>query len=203
MQSYLSNRLQFVGVNGHTLRNQTVQFGVPQGSVLRPFLFSLYINDFQNASEIKIARFADDTLLYLSTKKFLGFEKRVNKSLDQISQWINSNKLTINLSKSKLMLVGPSVITDNQMLTFVLKIQNQNLERVKEYKYLGVIFDEKLNWKAHISHLTNKLSKVAGIFYKLRKIVNKNTLIQVYYALVHSHLIYGILSWGRACKSAI
>ena len=62
------------------------------------------------------------------------------------------------------MLVGPSVITDNQMLTFVLKIQNQNLERVKEYKYLGVIFDEKLNWKAVISHLTNRLSKVVGNF---------------------------------------
>ena len=89
------------------------------------------------------------------------------------------------------------------MLTFVLKIQNQNLERVKEYKYLGVIFDEKLNWKVHISHLTNRLSKGAGIFYKLRKIVNKNTLFQVYYALVHSHLIYGILPWGRASKSAI
>ena len=124
-------------------------------------------------------------------------------NLDQISQWINSNKLTINLNKSKFKLVGPSVIADNQMLTFVLKIQNQNLERVKEYKYLGVIFDEKLNWKAHISHLTNRLSEVAGIFYKLKKIMNKNTLIQVYYALVHSHLICGILSWGRACKSAI
>ena len=67
------------------------------------------------------------------------------------------------------MLVGPSAITDNQMLTFALKIQNQNLERVKKYKYLGVIFDEKFNWKAHISDLTNRLSKVAGIFYKLRK----------------------------------
>ena len=170
-QSYLSNRLQFVEVNGHTSRNQTVQFGVPQGSVLGPFLFLLYINDFQNASEFKIAQFADDTLSYLSIKNFLGFEKRVNKSLDQISQWINSNKLTINLNKLKFMLVRPSVITDIQMLTFVLKIQNQNLERVMEYKYLGVIFDEKLNWKPHISHLTNRLSKVAGIFYKLRKIV--------------------------------
>ena len=85
MQSYLSNRLQFVEVNGHTSRNQTEQFGVPQGSVLGPFLFLLYINDFQNASELKIAQFADDSLLYLSTKNFLGFEKRVNKSLDQIS----------------------------------------------------------------------------------------------------------------------
>ena len=63
-----------------------MQFGVPQGSVLGPFLFLLHINDFQNASEFRITQFADDTLLYLSTKNFLGFEKRVNKSLHQISQ---------------------------------------------------------------------------------------------------------------------
>ena len=124
---------------------------------------------FKMHQNLKIAQFADDTLSYLPTKDFLGFEKRVNKSLDQISQWINSNKLTINLNKSKFMLVGPSAITDNQMLTFALNIQNQNLEKVKKCKYLGVIFDEKFNWKAHISHLTNRLSKVAGIFYKLRK----------------------------------
>ena len=85
MQSYLSDRLQFGEVNGHTSGNQTVQFGVPRFRSRIIFIL-LYINDFQNASEFEIAPFADDTLLRLSTKNFLGFEKCANKSLDQISQ---------------------------------------------------------------------------------------------------------------------
>ena len=102
------------------------------------------------------------------------------------------------------MLIAPESVGNIHIQNFVSKIHDQKLERVRKYKYLGIIFNEKLSWKAHISYLFKKLSKTAEIFYKLRTLVNKKkNLIQVYYALVHSKLMYGILSWGRAYTTTI
>ena len=139
-------------------------------------MFLLYINDFENASSFKLTQFADDTLLYLSSKNLTSLEYEINQSLIEVEKWINCNKLTINLSKSKFMLIAPKSVGNIHIQNFDSKIYDQKLERVREYKYFGVIFDEKLSWKAHISYLLKKLSKTAGIYYKLKTLVNKKKI---------------------------
>ena len=114
---------------------------MPQGLVLGLFLFLLYINDIQNASSYKLTQFADDTLLYMSSKNIASLEHEVNHSLMKVQRWIDSNKLTINLSKSKLMLIAPGSVDNDRLQNFVLKIHDQKLERRRKKNRIQVFGD--------------------------------------------------------------
>ena len=131
MTSYLSNRFQHVEIDGHKSDSQQLNYGVPQGSVLGAFLFLSYINDFQKTSSFKLTQFADDTLLYtsMSSKNITSLEHEVNHAFIEVQRWIDSNKLTINLSKSKFMLIALGSVDNDRLQNSVLKIRDQKLER--------------------------------------------------------------------------
>ena len=192
--SFLNNRQQFVIIKGIKSNNLNVTTGVPQGSVLGPLLFLLFINDLPTVSGFSCSLFADDACLGLSDSCPKSLESNVNKELIKISNWMKTNKICINYGKTVFMIVTNKTLNTK----FQIQIDNSNIEEVKSAKYLGVIIDNKLNWKNQIDSVTKKLSTGCWAIAKLRPFVNLKTLKTIYYTLIYPHLQYCISSWGSA-----
>ena len=200
LQSYLSNRRQYVKLCSRKSNLLTIDIGIPQGSILGPLLFLIYINDLPNASNFFVKLFADDTFLSLSDSNLKNLKVCTNAELKKIYTWLGANKLTLNIAKSKFM-----IITNKRVSTknFYLKINRTALERCSSYKYLGLFFDKDLNWNTHVNYLCKKLSKTCGIISKLRHCIDIETLKIVYYSLGYSYLRYGNIVWGNAAESVL
>ena len=200
LQSYLTNRKQFVNFGGFTSKCEKIDIGVPQGSVLGPLLFLIYINDLQNNTNLKVLNFADDTLLY-STFNKTTYKKDItslNSELENVSNWLKLNKLKLNLEKTRFMLFHPIRTTFWKNINFDVIIDKTIIKKVYSYKYLGVIIDDNLNWSEHIETLKNKLLKTIGVLYKTRYYLNEKSLYLIFNSLFMSHVKYGLLCWGRA-----
>ena len=165
LESYLSGRSQFVKLDGICSSTVQIKYGVPQGSILGPLLFLIYVNDLPSATKFFIKLFADDTFLCAQNKNMKVLEKDVNSELEKVFVWLASNKLTLNISKSKYMIFTN---TRKNFHEISVKINKTPLEKCTKYKYLGIVIDEKLNWKDHIEYVCKKVSKACGIFAKLR-----------------------------------
>ena len=197
--SYLSDRTQATCTNGTKSSYKNVNCGVPQGSILGPLLFLLYINDLPNVSLFDVRLFADDACLLLDNKYPNLLELNINNELIKINNWMKVNKLSINYKKTNFMIFTRR----RSNFTYRLQLEGQTLERVNSFKYLGVILSEKLSWTAHIGHLVTKISRASYIISKLRHYVDLNSLKMIYYSLVYPHLIYCITSWGKAPISVL
>ena len=199
IQSYLSNRSQYTKINNHQSYPSNVNCGVPQGSSLGPLLFLIYINDLPTASSFEAILFADDAFLTLSDKNLNSLQKRVNDELFKIDLWLRTNKLSLNYSKISFMIINkhPSTtFTGN----FQISINSHTLKRESVVKYLGILIDQNLNWSAHTKQLSFQLSRYAGLLYRTRKFLGKETLSLIYYTLIYSRVQYGITIWGSAKK---
>ena len=148
---------------------------------------------------LDVRLFADDACLLYSSNNSEDVENTMNKELIKISNWLKINKLTVNYSKSNFMLFTRTKCHKN----ICIKIEEKLLARVKEVKYLGVILDEGLIWKAHIDHLKDKIVKGSYILSKLRHYTCLSTLKMVYFSLIHPHLSYCATAWGGAAPSTI
>ena len=198
-RSYLSGRSQFLKLDNVKSFLINIEFGVPQGSILGPLLFLIFINDLPQATKLYIKLFADDTVLCAQNEDLLALEDEVNNELDKVFSWMASNQLTLNIKKSQFMLVT----NKRNVGTLKIKINDIPLVQCDSYKYLGIHFDSKLNWKTHIQHVCNKVSKACGALAKLRHCVPDQILIDFFNALIHSYLRYGILIWGSACTTTL
>ena len=199
-KSYLSDRKQFVSVNGISSLTSDITCGVPQGSVLGPLLFLIYINDLPNSSKIlTFFLFADDTNIYFESDGLTRLTKKINKELNKVKSWLDCNKLALNIDKTNFVLFH----SPRKQLpdTINLKFGKKSIKKVKYVKFLGVLVDEHLSWKFHINELCKKLSRTTGIFYKIRHYVPLQTLICLYNSLFSSFLNYGIIVWGLTCDS--
>ena len=168
LSSYLSGRQQCTKIGTFL---SSILWGVPQGSVLGPLLFLIFINDLPNAANLLAWLFADDTALALSAKNFFELELSLNLEVAKVNNWLLANKLTVHyIKKTQYMLIkDPRKSTCvGDPSNFQLTMGNHVIERTGSYKYLGVVFDEKLNWKLHIDKLCSKLSTVCGVISKLR-----------------------------------
>jgi hypothetical protein len=204
-QSYLSNRKQFVSCNdlNHT-QFLNVSCGVPQGSILGPLLFLIYINDLHKASNLLSIMFADDINLFLSNSDIYLLFSVMNKELQNISKWFKSNKLTLNVNKTKWIFFHP--LSKKRSLPQNLPkifIDHNEIKRDSVTKYLGVFIDENITWKHHINYVCSKVSKSIGILYKARTHLDKNNLTKLYYSFIHSYISYGIIAWGSTDQSKL
>ena len=195
IQNYLSNKFQYVEYNGFCSQSNKIKCSVPQGSILGPLLFLLYINDLCNTTEIgELILFADDTNLFYSHGNVSSLMSLINSELSMLNGWFQANKLSVNISKTNYIIFKAR--QRKKIFDFNLKINNKEINRVNEVCFLGVILDENLSWKAHISHVAHKVSKSIGIIYRSSFYLFKSALRMLYYALVYPYLQYCITVWG-------
>ena len=201
-QSYLTGRKQYVSFNGQSSELLINSCGVPQGSVLGPLLFLIYINDLPNISKtLKFYLFADDTNIYYESKSLKDLEKIVNKELDKLFLWLNVNRLSLNIDKTNYIIFHPYNKPVKEHIT--IKINKKAISEKEFIKYLGVLVDSTLSWKYQISNITKKISRSIGIMYKLRPFLPLNVMKNIYYSLIYSHIIYAIEVWGSTFKTEL
>jgi len=192
--SYLSGRVQFTVINSHKSNILPISCGVPQGSILGPLLFLIYINDISSISDdAKIRLFADDSNLFVSNSDIHILFSHANDILEQLYCWLNANKLSINYEKTYYMIFNPTKhLIDYELNSLKLYIGNYIVPKSNCIKYLGVQLDDTLCWKPHILYLEKKIKRFIGIFYKRRDILTSSCRKNVYYAFVYSNILYGI-----------
>jgi hypothetical protein len=180
----------------------TITCGVPQGSVVGPLLFLLYINDFSNsATVLDFNLFADDSNLFNSHKSLQCLETNLNNQLYNVNKWLCANKLSLNIEKSNFVIFRPPQKKISYSIN--LKINNKIIEEKTSIKYLGVIIDGHLNWKDHVHELSKKISRIVGILLKLRHFFPIKILVQLYYSIIYPFLSYDVLIWGNTYISNI
>lgn len=199
-RSFLQDRTHCVKIDDIKSDYKTVNIGVPQGSILGPLLFLLYINDFPtNDNQYNIVLYADDTTLVFKHKNLKELIKIINRNLKLIYSWLVANRLTLNYDKTYPMIFS-NRIPRNTVIPRII-INRKHLKLSEKVKYLGVLFDPKLNFKYHIAHISNKISKSIGILYKLRHFLPIEALTRLYYSLIYPYFIYCISIWGSTIKT--
>ena len=200
-KNYLSNRKQYVSYNSCDSELKDIVCGVPQGSILGPLLFILYVNDITNTSDmLEFILFADDTTILYSHPNIENQINRINEELKEVSNWFKANKLSVNASKTNYTILGtPRMVSNMDELNLNVILDSTTLEKVKHTKFLGVLIDDCLTWKNHIDCVSKTISRNIGVMNKLKHFVPIRILH--YCTLVLPYLNYGILIWGDTCKS--
>ncbi len=184
-RNYLTSRCQSVSINGTLSDSLNIDIGVPQGSILGPLLFILYINDLTNVidEKCKVVLYADDTALFYACNDPCNMQHILNDQLSKVGLWLQRNKLTLNVKKTNLMLIGTSqrLTKYNDVHAYV---NGEKLCRVKNCKYLGVWIDDNMNWTVNIEKTCNKISKRIGVIRRLRSCLDINTLNILYKSMI-------------------
>lgn len=200
--SYLSNRNQFVSFDGETSSLKEISTGVPQGSNIGPLLFLIYINDICRIHLKGTPRlFADDTALFYPNINPEVIIASMSDDLRLLQNYFACNLLSLNLQKTKYMIFrSPRKAAPN---TTGLIIGSDTIEKVDSFKYLGLYLDSTLSWDYHINKVANKTSSMCGILKRLSSFLPRKALLLFYFAHIHTHFNYLIISWGRASKSKL
>lgn len=204
LKSYLSNRMQFVVIN--KLNNYNIMdsykssmkvnaTGVPQGSILGPLLFILYVNDLPCVTEFNCTLFADDLSIVIPCKDVLTYNDEINDTINNVISWLHKNDLNVNISKTTYM----QFLNKNgskRPLTVLYK--DDVIKESDQTTFLGFTLDNKFHWSDHIDKICVKINSYAYALWKLAKITENNTVIQAYHGYVCSLLRYGIVLWGNS-----
>lgn len=204
LSNYLNNRRQFVSYNGMNSYNGNIDIGVPQGSILGPLLFLLYVNDLYNVTnKVSFIQFADDTSIYATGSSLADVISIIQSEVCLISEWLRNNKLLLNASKSSYMIMTNRKKYAGNDNIMPIKIDGTSVECVPETKFLGIVLDNRLTFKSHINTVASKLSKGIGILCRAKRLLDSKTLTLLYNALIQPYLAYCITIWGHTYQTYI
>jgi len=196
-KSYLKNRKQFVNYKGINSDTQEITFGVPQGSVLGPLLFLIYINDLPSTlKHCGAVLFADDSNLYHSHSNKKDLVSEINQDLIALNNWCKTNKLLLNIEKTHFVCFNDDDEKEEQIK--YLMIGNDKIYNKTSTEFLGMIIDQKLNWHEQIIKIKKKLASQIYIINRAKNFLSKDNLKLLYNSLVLPYLTYGITLWGES-----
>ena len=206
IKSYLSGRLQYTEISKICVKSKRevkylssprkIKYGVPQGSVLGPLLFLLYINDLPRHIPYPCVLFADDSTILIDCLNKELYEREINNSLKLIINWLHNNNLIINLNKTNIMHFYQKILPLNLKINY----KEQTIDRVNVAKFLGILIDSQLTWKPQAEEVCKRLSTSAYAIFNLSKKVNVDTLMVAYHGLVVSILRFGVVFWGNCSE---
>ena len=183
--SYLSERKQQCWVNGHLSSPKTIKCGIPQGSIIGPLLFLIYINDLPNCLKHSNPRmFADDTNITTTGKSITKLIQFTNIDLKNISDWLLANKLSLNVTKTEQMFIASDDSLNKISDSAIIYLGHKQLKRVRKSKYLGIPIDERLSWAEHIDIVSKKVSSAIVSLKLVRSFIDKKTAITIYNSLI-------------------
>lgn len=197
-QSYLTNRVQYVSVNGSCSFNGVVTRGVPQGSVLGPLLFGLFINDLPLhliPNNVSCDLFADDASIHTPDTDINSINVRLQDALKTVQVWCYHNSMVLNPRKTECMLVATRQKLQREPLTLSLTIEGHEIEQVTEHRLLGVTFDDQMKWESHINTICKKVSKNVFLLSKLKGFIDMDTRKMFFNAHIMSHINYCSTTW--------
>jgi hypothetical protein len=195
-QNYLSERSQFVEIRKSQSSSQKISCGVPQGSILGPLLFLVYINDIidhiQNSNAIL---FADDTTILLTDHNFENLEMNMNSNLSIIYKWLCVNKLSLNIKKTNYVIFHSNL----RKLPHkpLVNIDGREINMVDNIKFLGVHIDKNMTWKSHCNVIINKCLKILFVLSRLKFFLPVWILSTIYHSLFLPYISYAITAWGN------
>ena len=194
-RSYLKNRRQFVKYNGHSSKIMDIDYGIPQGSIMGPLLYIIYMNDLPENLESDTILFADDTTIFGHNTNIDILFNEMTAELVTLIDWFQANKLSLNTTKTHFMLISNT--QDNRNDKRKLRIGTDEIARTPHVKFLGIMIDERLKWDKHIELQAKKINSGLYAINKAKLVLNTKHLTTLYYALIYPHLLYGITLWGN------
>lgn len=188
--SYLTDRTQQVKFNNVTSSKRKTEYGVPQGSILGPILFLIYINDLKGVLKYcRCKMFADDTIVYYSSSNSIEIENKINHDLNNLVLWLKNNMISLNITKTKFMIVievRNSVPNEN----YDIKIENSKIETVDVLKYLGIMINKHLNFREHVKYVIKKISMKVNFLFRIGDSVSPLTRSTIYKSIIAPHFEY-------------
>ena len=207
-ESYLSNREQYVNISKSSSPTSIIKYGVPQGSILGPLLYTIYANDLHralNTDHSLLKMFADDSNVFLYHSSLKELFTIANLLCKKMHEWCEANNLRLNISKSSYILFKPSTRCDNLILNLNCNVlvKDVPLSRVTCTKFLGVYLDEQLTWSTHVDNLVRRCNMYTSWFYKIKNFLSPTAGRYLYFAKIHSTLMYGLILYGNANKTTL